>query len=69
MVGNGSDDLLTMLLRSVADGRPAGSLSGHQRIRCIARLPVYRVPPAVEVMFDDAYTLPVAKRSSTTRPP
>ena len=58
LVGNGSDDLLTMLLRSVATAdRPvAYPAPTYSLYRTLARI---QDAPAVEVMFDDAYTLPV----------
>ena len=60
VAGNGSDDLLTMLFRSVADaGRPvAFPVPTYSLYRTLARM---QGAPAVEVPFDDSYALPVAR--------
>ena len=57
-VGNGSDDLLTMLFRSVAGpGRPAAyPVPTYVLYRTLARM---QDAPAVEVPFDEEYRLPV----------
>ena len=58
LVGNGSDDLLTMLLRSVAaaDRSVAYPVPSYSLYRTLARI---QNAPTVEVAFNDAYTLPV----------
>ncbi len=58
VVGNGSDDLLTMLFRSVAGaGRPvAFPVPTYVLYRTLARI---QEAPTVEVPFDDSYRLPV----------
>ncbi len=58
VVGNGSDDLLTMLFRSVAAaGRPvAFPVPTYVLYRTLARI---QEAPTVEVPFDDSYRLPV----------
>ena len=60
VVGNGSDDLLTMLFRSVtAAGRPvAFPVPTYVLYRTLAQI---QDAPAVEVPFDDAYRLPVER--------
>ena len=60
VAGNGSDDLLTMLFRSVADGdRPvAFPAPTYSLYRTLARM---QGAPAVEVPFDDSYALPVTR--------
>ena len=58
VVGNGSDDLLTMLFRAVAGaGRPvAYPVPTYVLYRTLARI---QEAPTVEVPFDDAYRLPL----------
>ena len=58
VVGNGSDDLLTMLFRSVAGaGRAvAFPVPTYVLYRTLARI---QEAPTVEVPFDDSYHLPV----------
>ena len=58
VAGNGSDDLLTMLFRSVAgSGRPvAFPAPTYSLYRTLARM---QDAPVVEVPFDDSYALPV----------
>lgn len=58
VAGNGSDDLLTMLFRSVAgSGRPvAFPAPTYSLYRTLARM---QDAPVVEVPYDDAFTLPV----------
>ena len=60
VAGNGSDDLLTMLFRSVADAeRPvAFPAPTYSLYRTLARM---QGAPAVEVPFDDTYALPVER--------
>lgn len=60
VAGNGSDDLLTMLFRSVADAeRPvAFPAPTYSLYRTLARM---QAAPAVEVPFDDTYALPVER--------
>ena len=58
VAGNGSDDLLTMLFRSVAGaGRPvAFPAPTYSLYRTLARM---QDAPVVEVPFDDSFALPV----------
>ncbi len=60
LAGNGSDDLLTMLFRSVAEsGRPvAFPAPTYSLYRTLARM---QDAPVVEVPFDDSYALPVER--------
>ena len=60
VAGNGSDDLLTMLFRAVADaGRPvAYPAPTYSLYRTLAQI---QGAPAVEVPFDDDFNLPVAE--------
>ena len=64
LVGNGSDDLLTMLLRSVADSeRPiAYPMPTYVLYRTLAQM---QDAPAIEVPFDDTYTLPTEALAAT----
>jgi histidinol-phosphate aminotransferase len=58
LVGNGSDDLLTMLFRSMADTERsvAYPVPTYVLYRTLAEI---QGAPVVEVPFDDDYTLPV----------
>ena len=58
LVGNGSDDLLTMLLRSVADSERAVAypVPTYVLYRTLAQI---QNATTLELPFDDAYTLPV----------
>ena len=58
LVGNGSDELLTMLMRAVAarDRSVAYPVPTYSLYGTLATI---QGAPAVEVPFDDAYTLPV----------
>ena len=58
LVGNGSDDILTMLIRAVSDTtRPvAYPTPTYALYRTLAQL---QNAPVVEVRFDETYTLPV----------
>ena len=58
VVGNGSDDLLTMLFRSIAaaDRPVAFPVPTYVLYRTLAKI---QDAPAVEVPFDDSYRLPV----------
>lgn len=59
VVGNGSDDLLTMLFRSVAD--PDHPVAFPTPTYVLYRtLATIQAAPVVEVPFDDAFRLPVA---------
>ena len=64
LVGNGSDDLLTMLLRSVADAdRPvAYPVPTYVLYRTLAQM---QGAPAIEVPFDDTYALPTTALAAT----
>ena len=67
LVGNGSDDILTMLLRSVAGtARPvAYPTPTYVLYGTLARI---QGAPAVEVPFDDAYNLPVDALAAANAP-
>ena len=58
LAGNGSDDLLTMLMRAVAgpDRAVAYPTPTYVLYRTLAAM---QEAPVIEVPFDDAYTLPV----------
>jgi histidinol-phosphate aminotransferase len=58
LVGNGSDDILTMLLRSVTEtSRPvAYPIPTYSLYRTLALI---QAAPAMELPFDDLYNLPV----------
>ena len=64
LVGNGSDDLLTILLRSVADSeRPiAYPVPTYVLYRTLAQM---QDAPAIEVQFDDTYALPTEALAAT----
>ena len=59
LVGNGSDDLLTLLLRSVAaSDRPVTyPVPTYSLYRTLAQI---QDAPTIEVAFDEAYNLPVS---------
>ena len=67
VAGNGSDDLLTMLFRSVAgSGRPvAFPAPTYSLYRTLARM---QEAPVVEVPFDDSYALPVGRLAAAGAP-
>ena len=58
LAGNGSDDLLTMLMRAVAD--PGRAVAYPTPTYVLYRtLAAMQEAPVIEAPFDDAYTLPV----------
>ena len=67
LVGNGSDDLLTMLLRSVADSDRAVAypVPTYVLYRTLAQI---QNATTIELPFDDAYTLPVEALADANAP-
>jgi len=58
LVGNGSDDLLTMLIRSITGTNRAVAFPVPTYV-LYRTLGMIQEAPVVEIPFDDAYTLPV----------
>ena len=67
LVGNGSDDILTMLIRSVADGARAVAypVPTYALYRTLAEI---QGAPVVEVRSDETYTLPLDALATTGAP-
>ena len=67
LVGNGSDDILTMLIRSVADGARAVAypVPTYALYRTLAEI---QGAPVVEVGSDETYTLPLDSLAATGAP-
>ena len=67
LVGNGSDDLLTMLLRAIADSNSAVAypVPTYALYRTLAQIQNATI---IELPFDDAYTLPVEALADANAP-